>query len=353
VPAELSLDQTSVLRARAALTGIAGPAHTPRTVRATWFFHSSQNIATETEAADASAAADVVVLYFHGGGYAVGHPAQYIPSFARLFKELRERHAASTFAILSVDYPLAPENPHPSALCSAVAAYAWLCGRRVGGSRPSIVIAGDSAGGNLSLALAALLQGDIGTARSSMGPSIADGLPDVERLPGPEALLLVSPWLDVTVDGSSSLDKESSGTYDDASSSADYIEVSFISRLSGFYLPDRLPAKDCPDLPLLNAAHLKPSALRALVRRARADVRPDAPRLMLVAGGDELFYNSVVQFVRMTQAAGLSTKLIEHKGQPHVYPLLYPFFRMESCEALISMCDFIAAQKRDLCEPGE
>ena len=84
-----------------------------------------------------------VILFFHGGGYCIGS--------AETHRDLVSRLCTATGArALSVDYRLAPENPFPAAVDDGVAAYRWL--RRQGVPASSIVIAGDSAGGGLTLA---------------------------------------------------------------------------------------------------------------------------------------------------------------------------------------------------------
>jgi acetyl esterase/lipase len=84
-----------------------------------------------------------VVLFFHGGGYCIGS--------AKTHRDLVSRLCTAAGArALSVDYRLAPENPFPAAVDDGVAAYRWLRQQDVPAS--SIVIAGDSAGGGLTLA---------------------------------------------------------------------------------------------------------------------------------------------------------------------------------------------------------
>ncbi len=94
-----------------------------------------------------NARAGRVVLYFHGGGYVIGGPRSHGKLAAQI------AHAARSEAWL-VDYRLAPEQPHPAALEDALAAYRWLS-QRDGIGR--IVLAGDSAGAQLSSQLAALV----------------------------------------------------------------------------------------------------------------------------------------------------------------------------------------------------
>jgi monoterpene epsilon-lactone hydrolase len=82
-----------------------------------------------------------LVLYFHGGGYIGGAPRAY----RGLVGELSRRAKA---AVLSIDYRLAPEHPFPAAVEDAMAVYGQLVSQYPGAQ---IAIAGDSAGGGLSL----------------------------------------------------------------------------------------------------------------------------------------------------------------------------------------------------------
>lgn len=107
---------------------------------------------------------DGLILYFHGGGYFFGSPATHKKMLARLSQ------LAGVPAMLP-DYRKAPEAPFPAGLQDALAAYALACTR----VPPSgIVLAGDSAGGGLALALLHEI-GDRG-------------------LPQPAMTVLFSPW---------------------------------------------------------------------------------------------------------------------------------------------------------------
>ena len=87
------------------------------------------------------------LLYLHGGGYVSGNPARY-----RAFAEVLSRQ--SGLAVLVPDYRLGPENPFPAAVDDAIAAYRWMCNHAPDGRRAAAktFIAGDSAGGGLTLA---------------------------------------------------------------------------------------------------------------------------------------------------------------------------------------------------------
>lgn len=89
------------------------------------------------------ATADRVVLYLHGGGYMLGSTNTHREMVSRL------SGAAGARALL-IDYRLAPEHPHPAAVEDSKAAYRWLL--RGGVDPARLVIAGESAGGGLTVA---------------------------------------------------------------------------------------------------------------------------------------------------------------------------------------------------------
>src|SRR5512143_2095927 len=121
-----------------------------------------------------NAAADRVILYLHGGGYVMGSINTHRAMIARIAR-------ASQARALALDYRLAPEHPFPAAVDDATAAYRWLLAQNI---KPSnIVVAGDSAGGGLTLAT--LL-------------AIRDA-----KLPLPAAGVCISPWVDMEGTGES------------------------------------------------------------------------------------------------------------------------------------------------------
>ena len=88
---------------------------------------------------------DKVILQLHGGGYVGGMRNAY-RMFAGLYNEVS--HGMS---VLTPDYRVAPEEPYPAALLDAYDAYEWLLEQ--GWFSEQIILAGDSAGGGLALAL--------------------------------------------------------------------------------------------------------------------------------------------------------------------------------------------------------
>lgn len=116
-------------------------------------------------------AAARTILYLHGGGYVAGSP--------RTHRVITGHLAASCGArVFAADYRLAPELPFPAALDDAVAAYRGLLAEGI--APGDIVIAGDSAGGGLSVATALRLR-------------------ELEQ-PLPRALVLFSPWMDLSLE---------------------------------------------------------------------------------------------------------------------------------------------------------
>jgi len=93
------------------------------------------------------------ILFFHGGGWVMGSLEGY-DLICRYFC------ARTGCAVVAIDYRLAPEHKFPAAIDDAVAAFRWLAGEAVGlGIDPArIVIAGDSAGGNVAAVAARLLR---------------------------------------------------------------------------------------------------------------------------------------------------------------------------------------------------
>lgn len=115
-----------------------------------------------------------VVLYFHGGVYALGSAEDPVS----LASAIGRRTSA---VVMSVDYRLAPEHPYPAAVDDALAAYEALLDN---GTAPSdIALSGESAGGGLAVAT-------LVNARD-------------HGLPVPAAAFVMSPYVDLTLSGTS------------------------------------------------------------------------------------------------------------------------------------------------------
>lgn len=121
---------------------------------------------------------DVRLLYLHGGGYVSGSGAYYLALAAHL-------SAAAQCAVLLPDYRLAPEHPFPAGLEDCIRAHEWLTVTGPAGAAPAkaTFIAGDSAGGGLTLATLLALRD--------------------RQLPLPRAGIALSPFADLTLTGES------------------------------------------------------------------------------------------------------------------------------------------------------
>jgi acetyl esterase/lipase len=117
---------------------------------------------------------DRVVLYLHGGAYVIGSINTHRDLAGRISR-------ASGARVLNVDYRLAPEHPHPAAVDDATAAYRWLLEQDHASG--DLAVAGDSAGGGLTVATLVALR---------------DG-----GQPMPAAGVCLSPWVDLEGTGES------------------------------------------------------------------------------------------------------------------------------------------------------
>lgn len=124
---------------------------------------------------------EIVLLHLHGGSYVAesAHPSNPTSNIPRLIMS----YAPSIHRVLAPEYRKASPGAHafPTQLIDALAPYAYLV-NTVGFSPSQIIISGDSAGGNLALALTRYLQ----------------AYKDLLLLGVPRALVLHSPWGDLT-----------------------------------------------------------------------------------------------------------------------------------------------------------
>ena len=108
------------------------------------------------------------ILFFHGGGFFVGNFKIY-KNYVSFLAEVLGRE------IVFVEYKLSPESKYPSQLEDAKKAYSFLLREE---KNPNIILAGDSAGGNLALALLLAIKRD--------------------KSKKPKGILCISPWVDPT-----------------------------------------------------------------------------------------------------------------------------------------------------------
>lgn len=124
-----------------------------------------------------------VIVYYHGGGWVIGD----IPGFDTLGRMLAQRTGC---AVVLVDYRLAPEHRYPTAVEDSWVALRWVDERveEIASARVPLIVAGDSAGGNLAAIMSQ-------RARHNGGPEIS-------------LQVLVYPVTDCDVDNASYVDPE-------------------------------------------------------------------------------------------------------------------------------------------------
>lgn len=205
-----------------------------------------------------------VLLYLHGGAFAIGSAYGYRTLWSALAHEAGARG-------LALDYRLAPEHPFPAAVDDALAVYRELLDR--GQDPAAIVVAGDSAGGGLAISLLVAAR-DAGLA-----------------MPG--AVACLSPWTDLACTGDSMLDKADE-------------DVS-------------LRAGDLLEL----AAHYHGAAVSAthpLASPIHADLS-GLPPILVQVGSSEILLDDAVRLARRAGSCGVPTTLEVWPGMPHVWHL--------------------------------
>jgi monoterpene epsilon-lactone hydrolase len=209
--------------------------------------------------------ADRVLLFLHGGGFQFGSLQSDGELAARLGR-------AGGMRVLFLEYRLAPEHPFPAAIDDVIAAWEWLrTDQHL--SSGSLALAGDSAGGGLTVAL-------LGAARDN-----GDALP--------AAAVLMSPTVDLTSSGASMTDRVDQ---DPISTPA------LLRRLASDYL-----AGADPKSPLASPLFASLSGL---------------PPLLVLVGTSDLLLSDSERLATAATAAGVNVELEVGEGLPHVYPLM-------------------------------
>lgn len=230
------------------------------------------------------ASADRAVLYLHGGGYVIGSINTHRDLMARISR-------ASGFRVLGIDYRLAPEHPFPAAVEDAVAAYRWLLAQGLQPSR--IAVAGDSAGGGLTVATLV---------------AIRDA-----KLALPGASVCLSPWVDLEGIGESMTSKASVDPV---------VQKDGLVGMAAAYLA----GKD-PRTPL--AAPLY------------ADLK-GLPPLLIQVGESETLLDDSNRLADRAKAAGVKVTLEPWKEMIHVWQMFAPFLP-EGQEAIDGIGKYLRA----------
>lgn len=222
-----------------------------------------------------------VILYFHGGGFCFSSPRIHGALLARLVEGCAGRG-------LMANYRLAPEHPYPAAPDDCLMVYRTLLEEGI--SPKHIIVAGDSAGGNLSL---------ITLLRAKQ-----------EGLPMPAAAILLSPVSDLTMSGE-----------------------------SAFHLRNDDPFFDLGSLMLMRNTYLQGhSACDPMVSPGLAKLEGLTSFLIMV-GEMEILRDDSILLAKRLEEAGNPVKLLVGSGMPHVYPLFSQL--KESRQSWQTMISFI------------
>jgi monoterpene epsilon-lactone hydrolase len=222
-----------------------------------------------------------VILYLHGGAFFMGSPA----SFRNRAMRLSYRCHAEVFV---PDYRLAPEHPFPAALDDAFAAWKFVKALR---PRAPVFVAGDSAGGGLSLSLLVRLR-DSG-------------------LVMPNGSFQLSPWTDLTVSGSS----VDGNRGKDLWFTRKHLEV-----WASYYVGHAVGRS-----PYVSPVFADLSGL---------------PPLLLLVGENELLLDDTLRVRDAATSAGTDVRVLIGKGMQHDWPLTLPWLD-ESRHAWNAMRRFV------------
>lgn len=206
-----------------------------------------------------------VLIYTHGGGFAVGSADSHRKLAGHMAKALG-------VTALVLDYRLAPENPFPAQIDDAVAVYRELLNR--GLLAENITTIGDSAGGNLAVA-SVLKFREFG-------------------LPLPSGVIVFSPWLDMELTG------ETLNTNEETDA---LVKRPVLEAMVGMFLAENGDAKD----PLANPLHADFTGF---------------PPLYIAAGAMETLLDDSRRLHSLAIDAGVNSSLSVVDGMQHVFPFL-------------------------------
>ncbi len=228
-----------------------------------------------------------LILYVHGGGYVAGSCNDhrgFVSKFAR----------NTGIVNLIYEYRLAPEHPFPAAINDSLQIYRWVLSS---GIKPkNILVAGESAGGGLILAL--LL-------------AIKD-----QQLPMPAAAVAISPWTDLSCSGDSYRTKN---------------KYSLAPMNSWTVFSAHYCGGQSSVLPLISPLFGDLAGL---------------PPIFINSGTDDELFDDGERFYQKARAAGVEVTFRAGEGQVHCYPLLAPLFP-EATEAMNEIISFVQKHLSD------
>lgn len=233
----------------------------------------------------AAGSPDRTVIYFHGGGYVSGSPPERYLALAASVS------LAADARVYAVDYRLAPEFPFPAAYDDCVSAYTALVEAR-GVDPGTLSVLGDSAGGNLAVAVA--------VAARDRG------------LPAPASVAAISPFADLTFSGASLNDRRDLDPY---------VTRTLLESMATDYLGGSDPAD-----PRCSTVYADLAGL---------------PPLLIQVGEREILYDDAVRIRDRAAAAGVDVTFESWRHGVHVWPVYVAAGLPESALAIDHLAIFL------------
>jgi acetyl esterase/lipase len=222
-----------------------------------------------------------VILYVHGGGYVSGSCNDHRTIVAKFAKNVG-------VTCLTYEYRLAPEHPFPAGLDDSVKIYLWLL---ASGFKPeNILIAGESAGGGLCLAILLALKD--------------------RNIAQPVAAVSISPWTDLTCSSDSYRTKNK----------VSLAPLNSWTVFSKYYCGEN-------------------KATNPLISPLFGDLK-GLPPVLLNSGADDELNQDGEEFFLKARSSGVDITFKAGIGMVHCYPLLAPMFP-EATEAMDEIVDFV------------
>ncbi len=233
----------------------------------------------------AKANKEIVMLYLHGGGYAVGSVNTHKALVSKIAKK-------AGVVALAIDYRLAPEHPFPAAIDDAISAYDYLLEQNY--LPQNIFIAGDSAGGGLTIATLIALK--------EMGR------------PMPATAVCLSPWTDLAVTGTSVTEKA-------------HLDPMIVGYLLSEWAA-RYAGETPTNHPLISPLYANLSGL---------------PPMLIQVGTDEVILDDSTRFAQKAREQGTDVTLDVWDGMIHVWQYLW-YVIPEANEAIKQIAAYVNAK---------
>jgi acetyl esterase/lipase len=221
-----------------------------------------------------------LIFYVHGGGYVSGSCSDHRAFVAKFAKNTGVTN-------LVYEYRLAPENPFPAAVDDSVKVYQWLLAS--GFNPKNILIAGESAGGGLCLAILLALK--------------------EQNIALPVAAVAISPWTDLTCSSDSYRTKNK----------VSLAPLNSWTVFSTYYIGEN-------------------QATNPLISPLFGDL-DGLPPILINSGVDDELFEDGEKFFLKAKSAGVDITFTAGIGMVHCYPLLAPMFP-EATQAMNEIVDF-------------